>query len=218
MQDKCFSEKGWLIAEKVAPLVNQYDAVLAGGTALALHLGHRVSVDLDFFSAMTFSVDKLLFELSRLELPMKILDQSNSHLVATIDGVKFSLFNYPYPFKAEPVKYRGLLIAGVLDIASMKIIAISQRGTKRDFVDLYCILQQTPIGSIAANMAERYGRERINSIHIGKSLVYFGDAESDYDPEYLTDREMDWEKIKYYFKRHCKSLVYALDAVYDARS
>lgn len=77
--------------------------------------------------------------------------------------------------------------------------------------------QQIPIGSIAANnMAERYGRERINSIHIGKSLVYFGDAESEYEPEYLPGKQLSWEQVKHYFSRHFKSIGYTLDAAYDA--
>ena len=96
----------------------------------------------------------------------------------------------------KPLLHEGIPIGGLLDIASMKVIAISQRGTKRDFVDLYFILQNIPFHRIAEHMGKRFGRERINPLHIGKSLIYFSDAESNPEPEYIKGKEVGWEKVK----------------------
>ncbi len=71
----------------------------------------------------------------------------------------------------------------------MKVIAISQRGTKRDFVDLFFILQDLPFHKVAEHMVKRFGKERINPIHLGKSLVYFSDAESNPEPEHIKGKE-----------------------------
>jgi hypothetical protein len=93
----------------------------------------------------------------------------------------------------------------------MKIIAISQRGTKRDFIDLYCILQEIPFHRIADHAVRRFGRERINSLHIGKSLVNFSDAETHPEPAFTKGRAVKWEPVKKFFRQHIKQLVLDLD-------
>jgi len=210
MHDECFSAKGWVVVEKTAPFVRKHDAVLAGGTALALHIGHRISGDLDFFTNKTFFADEVIFNLGQLGLPLRMMDKGERHIIASIDGIKFSLFVYPYPFTALLVPYRGLLVAGIADIAAMKVIAISQRGTRRDFIDLYCIMQQASVHDVVRTMSEKFGKEGNNAIHIGKSLVFFADADSDYDPEYLPGKQIKWETVKTFFRKNVKSFVYSL--------
>jgi len=94
----------------------------------------------------------------------------------------------------------------------MKVIAINQRGSKRDFVDLYFVLQDIPFHKIAANMVKRFGDERINPVHIGKSLVYFSDADTNPEPAYIKRREVEWERIRGFFRNHVKQFVLDLDA------
>jgi len=88
----------------------------------------------------------------------------------------------------------------------MKTLSITQRGAKRDFTDLYFILQDVPFQKIASNMIKRFGKDRINPVIVGKALVYFEDAEADPDPEYL-GRKKDWKEIKRYFVDHVRQLV-----------
>lgn len=107
---------------------------------------------------------------------------------------------------------KGLKVSGILDIASMKVIAISQRGTKRDFSDLYCILQDTPFHKIARHMVNRFGQERINPLHIGKSFVYFSDADSNPDPDYIEGKHIEWDKIRKFYIRHVRQFVLDLEA------
>lgn len=104
-----------------------------------------------------------------------------------------------------------MLVAGILDITSMKVIAIGQRGTKRDFVDLFFILQDIPFHKVAEHMVRLFGKERINAIHLGKSFVYFSDAESNPEPEYIKGKEISWDNVKKFFKHHVKQFVFDLD-------
>lgn len=132
-------------------------------------------------------------------------------MIAEVKGIKISLLKYDYPFLDRTITFEGIKIAGILDIASMKVIAISQRGTKRDFVELYFILQDIPFHKIADHMVKRFGKERLNPVHIGKSLVYFSDAESNPDPMYIKGKAQSWDKIKKFFKGHIKQFVFDTD-------
>lgn len=93
----------------------------------------------------------------------------------------------------------------------MKIIAINQRGTRRDFIDLYCILQEVPFHKVSGHMVKRFGKERINPVNIGKSLVYFSDAESEPEPQYLKGKTVRWETVKKFFKQHVRQMVLDID-------
>lgn len=211
MHRACLPGKGWKVLDSLKDTLTGYQAIMAGGTALALHMGHRMSVDLDFFTTTLFRVDSLVSAIRKTGQSFRILAESEDHLVADIEGVKFSLFRYEYPFMERPSTYSGIEIAGVLDIAAMKIIAISQRGAKRDFVDLYIILQNIPFHKVAEHMVRRFGKERINPVVTGKALVYFSDADSDPEPEYI-GKKMKWEAIKIFFRQHVKQFVLDLNA------
>jgi hypothetical protein len=206
MHRACLPGNGWKVLDSLKDTLVRYQAVMAGGTALALHIGHRMSVDLDFFTTAPFRVESLVSAIRKTGQSFRILAESEDHLVADIGGVKFSLFRYEYPFIERPSAYSGINVAGVLDIAAMKIIAISQRGAKRDFVDLYFILQSIPFHKVAEHMVRRFGKERINPIVTGKALVYFSDADSNPEPEYI-GKKVKWETIKTFFRQHVKQFV-----------
>ncbi|MBI3606135.1 MAG: nucleotidyl transferase AbiEii/AbiGii toxin family protein [Nitrospirae bacterium] len=193
--------------KKLVKTMRAHKCVLAGGTGLALQLGHRISVDLDFFTEKTFSTEKVFQEMRRLDLSPRVLEESDGSLTVTIDGTKVSMFSYPYPFIEEMKDADGVPVAGVIDIASMKIIAVSQRGAKRDFFDLYFILQDIPFWKISENMVNRFGHNRINPVHIGKSLVFFNDADADPDPRLLCKNQPAWEKVKKLFIKNVQQMV-----------
>ncbi|MBI4691075.1 MAG: nucleotidyl transferase AbiEii/AbiGii toxin family protein [Nitrospirae bacterium] len=211
MHKECFPEKGWKVLKKIGNIFKKYDAVLAGGTALAFQLGHRVSIDLDFFTVKTFRNEDLISAIRRTDFSFKIISEGEGYLIVDVEGIKISMFKYDYPFLEKPVRVEGIYVAGLLDIAAMKLIAISQRGTKRDFVDLYYVLQRIPFHIMADHMIKRFGRERISPVHIGKSLVYFSDAESNPEPEYARGKGMNWDKVKIFFRDHAKQFVLDLD-------
>lgn len=215
IHNECLPRNGQTVLKRISEIINEHRFILAGGTALALRLGHRISVDLDFFTRNKFSTDVIFRQLKEAGLNPEVLQEEEETLTVMIDGVKVSMFHYPYPFLDACSKTGDITIAGTGDIASMKITAISQRGAKRDFIDLYFILQVVPFFKIAENVIGRFGPERINPVHIGKSLVYFNDADSDPEPQYLIKKPPKWEDIKKFFKRNVKQMVIDLQKAKD---
>lgn len=208
---ECLPQKGWKIVYSLKEVLKKYRMTLAGGTALALHLGHRISIDLDFFTDVTFNVESVITEIRETGYPFQIISEGEEYLIANVDGIKVSFFKYDYLFMEEPFIYKRVRIAEILDIASMKVIAISQGGTKRDFIDLFFVLQDLPFHKVAVHMVRRFGKERINPIHSGKSLVYFSDADSNPDPDYIKGKELRWDTVKKFFRNHIKQFVFDLE-------
>ena len=212
MNKRGLPEQASTVLRKLKKMLAQCNAVLAGGTAAALHLGHRLSKDLDFFTPTAFQNENIWAEIQRTGLPYKVIKEGPEFVIAEVNGIKWSLFQYPYPFLHPSKRVEGVRVAGLLDVAAMKVIAISQRGTKRDFVDLYFILLQIPFHKIAAHMVEWFGVQRINPIHIGKALVYFTDAESDPEPQFFPQQKVHWSRVKNFLQDHVKQFVFDLDA------
>ncbi len=206
MDLKCLSPAARNILKVIAPVVDEKGFILAGGTAIALHLGHRLSADFDFFTVRSFRPDRLHQAINGLDLETTVLQEEPGTLTLSADGVKVSFFHYPYPFLEVTSKLYGVKVAGLIDIASMKLMALMQRGAKRDYVDLYWILQNIPFSKIAENMVKRYGSNRVNPLVIGKALVFFQDADTDPDPAYLGNR-VAWTKIKKYLVDHVQQFV-----------
>lgn len=179
---------------------------LAGGTAVALHLGHRQSFDLDFFvQAREFPADLPRRELAHLG-ELTVLDEAAGTFVGTLDGGQVSFFIYPYPLLETPVTFEGVQVAGLPDLASMKLDAISSRGTKRDFVDLYQISQSVfPLHETLAHFERKYAGVHYSMFHLLKSLHYFEDAEPAPMPSMLIP--LDWVEVKRFFEREVKRLV-----------
>lgn len=206
MHLECLTPAARTVLKVLAPVVAAHRFVLAGGTAVALSLGHRLSVDFDFFTERSFMPAKVLQAVNGIGLTATVLQEEPGTLTVSVDGVKVSFFHYPYPFLDATSTLSGVPVAGLIDIASMKIIAMIQRGAKRDYVDLYFILRDIPFAKVAENMIARYGVDRVNPIVIGKALVFFQDADLDPDPEYLA-KPKDWIAIKKYIVNHIQQFV-----------
>lgn len=171
---------------------------LAGGTGLSIHLGHRFSYDLDFFSKnpeIPAAINNQLLNLGKLEILQNDIGTFNGKL----NNIKLSFFKYPYPLLLKPLIFKGIKLASVSDIACMKIIAISERGTKRDFIDLYFICKSIKIEKIFNLLSKKYKSVNYNSLHILKSLVYFDDAEDDPEPTMI--KKINWEDVKRFFEK-----------------
>ena len=176
---------------------------LAGGTACAVHLGHRISNDLDFFSKKDF----LHFEIqnSLRSRGHFLIDYSDSQtLIGRFNKTKISFFHYNYPLIGETYNFLNLNISSLEDIGCMKIDAISSRGSKRDFVDLYFILKKFDLSlkEFFKYFEEKYGKENYNIYHVLKSLVYFEDAER--EPELNMLEQFSWENVKSFFIEQIK--------------
>jgi len=167
------------------------DTRLVGGTSLALQLGHRNSVDLDLFGSITISADELQ-ETIASNHSVTIVNESKNINIYLIDGIKVDVVNYQYNWLDEPIQESPVTLAGIRDIAAMKIAAVIGRGTKKDFVDLFFLLEHFSLQEILDLYMEKYPD---GSVFIAmKSLTYFDDAESDPMPKMFED--VSWETVK----------------------
>jgi hypothetical protein len=185
------------------PLISAF--FLAGGSALALHLGHRISLDLDFFSQREYSMPELLARFQALGR-LSIESQSPDTFVGELNGVRLSFFTYPYPLLGEVVLCEGIQLASLLDIALMKIAAIGQRGRKRDFIDLYFLCQdQFTLDNLLRDMPRKFPNIEYPSYHLLRALAYFDDAEDDEMPKMI--KPIEWKTVRSFFVREVNRLL-----------
>jgi hypothetical protein len=176
---------------------------LSGGTALSLQLGHRISEDLDFFTSGTFKGFEYQHQLEEIGL-LDHTELDDTGLNTNIDGVKIQLLHYPYPLLENPFDWDGLRISGKLDIACTKLITISSRGGKKDFIDLFFLLKEYTLQDLFGSLANKYTGIHYNKIHILKSLTYFVDADAQPMPRMLMN--LSWDEVKDKIIESVKSL------------
>ena len=174
---------------------------LAGGTALALQANHRQSFDLDFFCQKNdFAAIQILNKFAGNN-DWETSFEEQGTLYGELFGAKVSFIAYPFFVPdLEFIKYGMVNILVARDVAVMKIIAISQRGRKRDFFDLYwCAQNIEPLEQTVKRLKKQYPDVAHDYHHILKSLMYFEDAQSDPDPQ--INFQADWNSVKRYFKK-----------------
>ena len=171
-------------------------AYLAGGTALALHLGHRISIDLDFFNPLNFDSHEIVTKLKSLG-EYESDQQTEKTINGVFNSVKFSYFYYSYKLVAETVDFDGIAIANLEDIAAMKLVAITDRGTKKDYVDLYFLSQQYSFEKMFEFYDKKYHLIDSNRMIILKSMGYFIDADESEMPVMI--KNIEWETVKRFF-------------------
>jgi hypothetical protein len=170
------------------------DFYLAGGTALALYLGHRHSIDLDWFSDSFFCNSKFKEKLSKIG--KLIINQMDEGILnGVLDGVKISFFDYPYPLISEKTKYqKNIYLAGKPDIAAMKLDAIATRGSGKDFIDLYFLLKEYSMEELLGFLRKKFRKIEYNETHLLKHLIYFDDVDT--ENMVKMTKEIDWNEVK----------------------
>ncbi len=178
---------------------------LAGGTAIALHLGHRHSYDLDFFSPAPFDKgDPRRFLGSLGQLTVEQEDEGT--FLGTFNDIRISFFIYPYRLLVSPVLFGAVRIAALEDLMVMKLDAIATRGKKRDFIDLYFMCRDSlPLREMLPLVEQKYEGVKYNFTHLLKSLVYFEDAEADPMPHML--KPASWPDVRRFFEQEAQSLL-----------
>ena len=166
---------------------------LAGGTCLALYLGHRQSYDFDFFIPTDFNTSQIINILTSIGRYERDNEEKNT-INGMLNGVRISFFGYKYDMIEDFGSYRGLRLAGIRDIAAMKLEAIAGRGSKKDFVDMFFLLKHFSLEQIFSFHARKYGIGLSNQYHHLKSLVYFNDADEEAMP--LMTSPLNWDKVK----------------------
>lgn len=187
------------LLKKLKPKNFPKNTYLGGGTAVALHLGHRRSNDLDFFTPSEF-IEKQWEQKLKLELDFKLADRDWQTLIGDIKGVKISLFGYKYKLIGEFSKFYTIEIASLPDLSAMKLDTIIGRGTKRDLIDIYFLAQKFGLSELYKFYQKKYGNFYEREIMIKKALVYFEEADPDEMPAMLS--EVKWEEVKEYFRKN----------------
>lgn len=179
------------VFEKIREYPFFNDFRLAGGTSLALQIGHRLSIDLDFFVVEHPAFEHLNEELEKLG-SVQLIQSLNTIRTYLIEGVKVDFINYPYSWISNAIDPNGYNLAGMDDIVAMKIAAITGRGSRKDFIDLYFLMQHYAPEQMMLLYTRKYNSA--SPFLAYKSLIYFEDAEKEPMPEML--KPMDWSKVK----------------------
>ena len=182
-----------------------YQFYLAGGTALALQIGHRHSIDLDFFSP-TKDIPTIRPQLDHTleNFESTLADSSWGNLVYIVNNVRVGFYGYGYSLMKPLVEMEGLRLASIEDIALMKLDTLLSRAARKDFYDLYFICNQIPIRYLLDLAPEKFPSVRDFEAQVVKRLVFFDSAEKDIDPPLL--KTVTWQAVKDYFVLQAKEI------------
>ena len=172
---------------------------LAGGTALALQIKHRTSIDFDFYIPKEFDAAKIYRQFQE-QKPKKILldTMAKDTLLLELNDIGISLFTYPYPLLKTFIETDYLNLASLEDIAAMKLIAIIQRGIRRDFVDLYFLIKKIGLEKIFRFTEKKY--PGFNEYVALQALIYFRDTEIEENKRKINFFvPFKWEEAKKFF-------------------
>ena len=198
------------------------DFYLAGGTALALQIGHRVSTDLDWFSTdlrllaperevirwtLRGASGQALNESGQFE----IVSEQDGLLFARLLGADVSFVHQHHPLLEPTVPYRGIQLASPTDIGLMKLAAINSRGTRRDFVDLYSLRDIVTLDRLLELATIKYA-DRPSFLPVAaRALAYFGDAEPQPMPKLL--QPVEWADVRAYCEAAVRRLARGLSGL-----
>ncbi len=176
---------------------------LAGGTALALQIRHRISVDFDFYAPREFDAGKILLEMEKSSRRVTAIHKAENTLIAKIEGIDISFFTYRYALIKPAIETEHLTLASLEDIAAMKLIAIVQRGISRDFIDMYFLIQRLGLSKIFGLTRKKY--PSFNEYLGLQALTYFGDAEDvSTERKAMLIERLDWKDVKDFLVREAK--------------
>lgn len=184
------------VLRQVGPLLSERSFYLAGGTAVAIHLGHRRSLDLDWFIGEPIGdVMALAAEIQGWGIRLQVSQVDRGTLHGAVGRVRVTFLEYRYEMLNDVEQWAayGCTLASPDDLAAMKLSAVAQRGAKKDFVDIYALgLRHRPLPELLSAYQRKYGIEDI--AHVLYGLAYFDDADKDRMPKMLWD--VDWRTVK----------------------
>jgi hypothetical protein len=190
----------------LGPLARGRGFYLAGGTAVALHLGHRRSVDLDWLTGAAMGDPMLLAAACRESIGnATTVAAAPGTLHVDVSGIRVSFLEYHYPLLRETTRLEGeeVEIASLDDLACMKLSALVQRGARKDFLDVYALaVQHKPLRELLALYQSKYGLQDLG--HLPYALSYFDDADKDRSPRML--RPLRWSEVRAAFVRWTQEL------------
>jgi hypothetical protein len=169
------------------------DFYLAGGTALALQIGHRESIDFDFFTERELKSQEILSYLQEIGDVIVILNTDHV-LHCLVNDIQIAFFSVKFNLIDNTVNHESIRICSTLDIFLMKLQAIAGGGSRKDFIDLYFLLKQYELNGIETYYFKKYNITLQSDYHLLKSLLYFDDAEKSPMPKMFVS--INWEEMK----------------------
>ena len=187
-------------------LLTQRGFYLAGGTGLALQLAHRRSMDFDFYRREDFDPQRLHQALAARVRDVALVRTGDGTLIVRLNGVECSGFRYAYPLLKPLVTNDYLAVASLEDIAAMKLAAVIQRGTRRDYVDLFVLIERFSLKKLLGLARKKY--KGFNEYVALQALTYFEDADRDPEPARLRlTTPLNWEDVKRRIERHVRTFI-----------
>ena len=199
MHREAIPEPVWRLLLRLSGLKSLESAYLGGGTALAMQLGHRISADLDFFVPGNLECETLMHDLQDVGMNVTMIGRTPSHCELSIEAIRVDYLRERIPprFPRRMVVSEGgkFHMADAADIGLMKLHAIAGRGSKKDFMDLYCLTRATiSLEQLLMLALEEHATVRFNRLLFLKGLVDFEEADKDVQPVLLWS--IDWDQVK----------------------
>jgi hypothetical protein len=194
------------VLRRLGPLAEARGFYLAGGTALALQLGHRRSVDFDWFTSHPLADPMGLARQIQADagIALEVDATERGTLHGRLSGVRVSFLEYRYPLLAELIRPLSVAtpLASLADIGCMKLSALAQRGARKDFVDVYALGLRMPLAELLRCYRKKFGVSDIG--HVLTALTYFEDADLERPPHML--RRAPWPAVKAALRRWVKEI------------
>jgi hypothetical protein len=172
------------------------DFNLVGGTALALQLGHRKSVDIDLFGLVEFDSQEMLNTLNK-QFTCTARQTFKNTLLCEVDRIKTDILRYQYPPIDEVIIEDGIRMLTMKDIAPMKLAALSQRGARKDYFDIYFLLGHFSLSEMLDFYKQKFNQTEVS--HVVRSLTYFTEAEDSDQPEMI--KPVTWKEVKLFISK-----------------
>ena len=179
---------------------------LSGGTALALQMGHRLSVDLDFFSPTQEDIPALVEPLRHAmrDFSPTLSDSSWGNLVFLANNVRVGFYGYGYELVKPLLQVEGIALASVEDIALMKMDALLSPASRKDFHDLYAICQRISLRELLALAPRKYPAFRDFEAQVARHMISFERADQESSVPLI--EQVDWETVKEWFRDQAKRI------------
>jgi hypothetical protein len=194
------------VLARTAGAVSERGFLLGGGTALALLFGHRRSVDFDWFTEQPIADPlRLAADLRAAGVPIEVTSTDRGTLHGTVDGVRVSLLEYRYPLldDPQPLPASPARLLSLDDIGAMKLSAVAQRGSRKDFVDIFVLAtRHRPLPELLDCYQRKFAVR--DGGHVLFALAYFDDAEKEPMPEMLWP--LAWDEVRRGVERRLREI------------
>lgn len=203
LQTNAIAKEAFALLKRLMAHQSLANFSLGGGTGLALRFGHRISVDLDLFCATDFIEEQILQEI-KSGFNVQLNNTAKNTLNLVVDTVKVDVLSYKYPLLNKIDVIENIRLLSIEDIAAMKLSAVSSRGSRKDFFDLFFILKNFTMMQLIEFYKQKYQTDQY--YHILKSLIYFEDADLEPDVQ-LVKPDLFWDDVKVFFEKTVNNFI-----------